>query len=34
MNSIINNIYEKYNRSTGISIDSRNIKEGNLFFGI
>ena len=34
MNSIINSIYEKYNQSTGISIDSRNLKEGNLFFGI
>ena len=34
MNSIINSIYEKYNRSTGISIDSRNLKKGNLFFGI
>ncbi len=34
MNPILNNIYKKYNRSTGISIDSRNIKKGNLFFGI
>ena len=30
MNSILNNIYEKYNQSTGISIDSRNLKEGNF----
>ena len=34
MNSILNDIYEKYNGSTGVSIDSRSVKKGNLFFGI
>jgi len=34
MSAILNDIYEKYSGSTGISIDSRNVKKGNLFFGI
>ena len=34
MNLILNDIYEKYNGSTGVSIDSRSVKKGNLFFGI
>ena len=34
MDNVLEKIYKKYIKSTGISIDTRKLKKGNLFFGI